>query len=676
MRRMIVLALLTLGVWFGLPVGVPAYAANDCDTLVVDRTSDKVLGDPLEIESAALRLENLGIDVRVRAFEKEPSGSFQTYQKQQVESCASWQGPGGYTKGNLVTLLFSMDRKSYIFYGSNLEAELNDEVDRIRADYMNAEFKNGNFPGAITGTMAEIARVVEAHNNPQPAGPTTVNNEASSGGNALGWVLAAIASLAAVVALGFGGVWLLRARRRRQEELAEAKLSAETAEQDASYAMVALDGFSDSKRGADIIMPSLNEEDQSLLVGLIKEFEALSNEAVTAASNIVDNPSVYSLSKPRKLAEYNRITEAQAEVTRLASEAKATMHRLDDEIESKDREIKEAPKAHDAATSRLASLRAKRDELVAEGYRFNGLDDHFTTTEDQLARAKTELDAKRNGQALDELRACNELLEWADHTLALAPQLRQELTATCGEIRETYKSLKDQTEEAQRVRRDLVNTYTGCDDKLMDDGEAQEILRQVDVLLQNATKYCGMEVQDWKGAQTALGDCSALLTQLSGANERIKARWTLVETLARTLPATLDELDVEIQKVKKKIKGRDGSQTSFERDINACAKTLTRLREFVSARADLLQVGKDAEELADTVKDINRNSKDEHEDSQPTYSSSPSSSGFGTGFGTGYATGSILGSGGGGGIDFGGSSGGSSGGSWGGGDGGSSGGSW
>lgn len=189
MSRRIRVAAATLAVAFAMSLGViPAYAEDveTCTTRVVDRTDDQVL-DVDAVDAAVQETVPTGADIFVRAFEVPPNGGVDAYWAQSWKDCANWRkgtAEDALPKGNIVLIVFGMDRTSAIFYGPAYNEDIGDErVNEIRADMGNF-FRNGDFTGGVINAIEEVALDVDP-NRPEPAQPS----ESAAEPDGTGWLV-------------------------------------------------------------------------------------------------------------------------------------------------------------------------------------------------------------------------------------------------------------------------------------------------------------------------------------------------------------------------------------------------------------------------------------------------------------------------------------------------------
>lgn len=216
---------------------LPAQAATDCNTKVLDSTSKSLL-DKKEVTNTIDQLQTTGADVYVRAFEKTPNGSLEAYYRETVKACGNWAGPDGVApKANLIFVAFGMDHTSVIYYGANWHS-LDQKIDAIRANYLNTGLKAGNYTKAITGTLDAVKSGIQS-----PAGNSQNSSGASNPGPILVIALFVLLGVAVIVLLGLIGRRVYRhvsIKREQQRRHEEAQQSVNTSKEKAEKAFSTL----------------------------------------------------------------------------------------------------------------------------------------------------------------------------------------------------------------------------------------------------------------------------------------------------------------------------------------------------------------------------------------------------------------------------------------------------
>ena len=208
-----------------------AHAAEDpatCTTPVVDNTAAQVL-DVASVEAAVQEANATGADVFVRAFETTPTGTTDGYWQQSIKDCANWRNgnvENGVPKGNMIMVVFGMDRQSGVYFGSGYNDAIgNANANAIRAD-MNEQFRVGNFTDGVVTAIEELAVFTDPdYVAPEPTPPIVIDWAAV--GMVILWVIAALVLLVLLVWTFF----VVKRQRRRayaRYELAELKRTANT----------------------------------------------------------------------------------------------------------------------------------------------------------------------------------------------------------------------------------------------------------------------------------------------------------------------------------------------------------------------------------------------------------------------------------------------------------------
>lgn len=231
--RRISLLLISMLLMGWMSFTLPAQAATDCNTKVLDSTSKSLL-DKKEVTSAIDQLQTTGADVYVRAFEKTPNGSLEAYYREAVKACGNWAGPDGVApKANLIFVAFGMDHTSVIYYGANWHS-LDQKIDAIRANYLNTGLKAGNYTKAITGTLDAVKNGIQS-----PSSNSQNPSAAFDPGPILVVVLFVLLGVVTIVLLGLIGRRVYRhisTKREQQKRYEEARQSVKTCKEKAEQA--------------------------------------------------------------------------------------------------------------------------------------------------------------------------------------------------------------------------------------------------------------------------------------------------------------------------------------------------------------------------------------------------------------------------------------------------------
>ena len=203
--------------FFLLLFAIPTFAqgalvGGDCDSIVTDSPAFK--GRTAEIAQAAQALILQGAEVRVRDVQTSTNTdiSEQTFEK----SCPSWQSATGGRKNTLISLIVaSQSHKSGIYYGGAWHNALDDNWNRIKTDYMNPRFRDGDFAGGMAAALAQLSTRLTASKD-EALHPKTTTNITQEAPVDLSWLWGFLI-LFGLVALALG-LWKLFSSKTAKEE--------------------------------------------------------------------------------------------------------------------------------------------------------------------------------------------------------------------------------------------------------------------------------------------------------------------------------------------------------------------------------------------------------------------------------------------------------------------------
>ncbi len=566
---------LILGCLFGLLI-TPAIvsAADQCSEVIVDTTNDQVLmKERAELLAAVKRLENVGADVRIRAFQSAPDGGLDGYQFTQVKSCPDWQSPGGTTKHNLVVYLFSLDRKSAIFYGSNWNSSMGKNVDRIRADYMNAQFKLGNFSAGVTKSMAESYRVMNEQLHPSPAKVGSSRSIGDSeGGKIFVWLLVAIAGVIAAVVAGFGVRHQLNVRRQRREELLEAEQKAKQVYREANAAIVDLD-TSMAQRTVALTTTNLNEEDATAVLNAWNVVKSAEAQAVILSDTLNMDSFANDPTHPQTLKGYLRIIASYTELlskVNATNEAVAAVEKQCNELRE---EMEKAPETLELIKGQLAETRHLARSLRDEGYKIAADEQLFATVNTHLAAAEGHLATSHYGFAIGELEQADELsqevLAQLRSTKSRHEVLEQRLNWLTDDLR-TRSAI-------QSIMDTVGRRYSrSCwDDLVLPDGVSPEVAQ--DHLA--AAKSClSMKKQEWDQSEQSLDKAQSIVDALNKFFNDVETRLAELDQIAGSCMDTVASLKHRVEEVSADVDGFRGSQGSNQEALRGIRERIQRLQ--------------------------------------------------------------------------------------------------
>lgn len=697
MLRMLRAALATVVVTFCMWPVSPAAADTDiCNVLIIDETSNQVL-DTAAIEEASAELENLGADVRIRAFDVAPLGNLDSYRDEQMNSCSSWRSASGDLKDNLLVFAFSLDRESAIYYGGNFEQSLQSEVDRIRNDHMNAHFRADDFTRGITAAEEESARMIEAHL--YPSNETSESGGGSDFGPAaiiFAWIFGAIVAFV-ILCIVIRVLWQWRQRvLARRLEREKAKVAATKAHDNCDVYAAKWDLSHDTlARSVQLLQGQLPSDDAEELQTLLDAAESAHATAVTQHSDIQHKGMNFDPSRPHDTERYCEIARLYGEAGSQYETALANLDRLDRLTAKLQRDIEQAPvilaeleDSHEAADARC-------DSLIDEGYRVDRTEVDAALLE--LNEAQRHIEGRRPGNALTHLDKAHQLLSSKAAQLDALVRRHSDLQRDLDSLADVYSGAADSLRVAKIGLTSFEEQdHPSCREGLADKVDPlDEVLAEMRHNMADAKACVSMERQDWDEAERLIRQVRSLAERVRSDSAVVTERWAKLEALLVSLPEQLSKIKQRIGAHLRKIRTLKGSQENYERTLEACLTEVTQLQseladempEYFALEGKVADLAKRVSSAVSRSNDADNavkrklRRKKEEEDrkrraARRRRSSSYGSSSSGLGLGSSFGGSSGFGSSGGSSDSWGsGSSGGSSDG-WGGGSSGGSSGGW
>lgn len=415
-----------------------AQPAIDCTSKVADQTAGHKLDIP-KIQAAITQVEHFGADVYVRAFEVTPGGSLDSFWESGLRACPNWRDSAGTTKNNVIFVGFGMDRNSAIFYGSNFQV-LKGSVDGIRANDMNANFREGDFTEGVVDALDSVAADIDPH-RPMAKG--------TDWAPVVKWILIGLGILIAGIALLLGLRGFLRwntQRIRNHNEKLHQQAAAQEAKAEASALLTGAPTNDQLNDDFLIQAAGLPEE----VVG--KHRETLDN--IQASLGVLAQNYNASLLAANMDPSSNKLSTSQ-----YAASAKK-YRAIVDGFEAARKQIGEMEKAiwadkanlsPEGRTKRLAVLNAaiaQLDSMVAE------CSEHFVVDVERKTVAGLEASAEEAQTFLDSGR------DWESHSQLLELERRVEATKAAFAV-----LMADKT-KIVGARQQLVNEVAAAQAKL------------------------------------------------------------------------------------------------------------------------------------------------------------------------------------------------------------------
>lgn len=258
MRRILTaLVAVVLTVGGGLAAAMPAQAATDCASPIVDQ-ANLFKGDTAGIMAARQRLVSRGADVYVRTYTTVRPDVDHVFERI-VADCPTWQHPKGGTKANIIAIMVSVDPRGLaIKSGDDYGLKLDDTdvgSGYIQGSVIAPRFKEGEFSQGVADGFTAVYDLLFPAPPPvsRPTGGGQVErpviperSEPAEPSTPTDWG-SVFAGIGIVVGIVVGGILLfvlvmfLIQRRRENAKLASARRKAKASSEAAGTALSDLD---------------------------------------------------------------------------------------------------------------------------------------------------------------------------------------------------------------------------------------------------------------------------------------------------------------------------------------------------------------------------------------------------------------------------------------------------
>ena len=631
-RRLAVILLTVAGMTFVLPTA--AEAKDSCTAVIVDDTTGRVLGDQKEVKAATQRLIDLGVDVRVRVFDTAPGGDLSEYQADQIAKCSSWRGPGGVLKDNTVTYLVSLDRQSYIYYGSSWNASMDDNAARIRADYMNVNFRNGRYSQGIAAAQKETYKVLDAQLHPRPVPRSEPRSEpvpypypydpadetvpAADDNSSSAAFVVAMKYIGAVLALGaiIAGIFGIHRYRRRQAELLkQSEQLAITANDGAVASLEQIRSSETLKITVDTILTDLNDKDTEAVKATWSKAEAAVSAAFSRNDQITDDSAAFDPRVPHTREEYQEIADAHDDVRQKAEVAATELAKVESLCTSLQKEIDAAPVTLERLKTLLDETKEYDADLTRQGFR-TGTSAAFETADGHLITADEQVASHDYGQAigrLEDLEAlCGRIRSQLDELVQTHSQLvarHQKLSDDLAAATESVDTGKQQLETLQdkyhsACTGDVSNAFDGTDTEL--DLAGKDLSAAADAF--------SMESQEWEEAAMLLTSAELHIQRSLEPCSIITSRTSELKQLSAGAASMLDGLRNAARRTDTSIDARRGSQDGYRKALKGILSDINKLSSVLDdSKPDYVSFKASVATLHDSITEVNNGSAAEHQ---------------------------------------------------------------
>ncbi len=592
---------------------VASQGSASCNYGVLDTTTAHVL-DKYEgpITRALERLETIGVDVRVRAFQTAPDGSLDAYESAQVSSCPSWRGPDGAIKDNLVVFAVSLDHQSAIYYGGNLSV-LASSVDSIRANDMDNQFKLGHFSAGIINAITAVYGDLSSSALPvgnSGTGNSTSNRSTAPIGLVFLWVVLGILM---VLAIAFIDIRVHRSRRRRLENV-KAKSEAVTMHDRALSTLGGITNSDDTKTTVTLILNQLVGDDHLRVSTAWQNAEMLVAQAFAANIPLSDNPAANDPNLARTTEEYQAIMASYQELNRLAFGASAALSTVDKLCTNLQTAMDEAPATLQTMQAQLATTTQAYQQLKADGFLFSA-DAELNKATQAITDAITLIGSHHNGMAIVELVKVQLLCSDVTDRMEVLRQRKKDLEERYDHLSGTTAFVTGQEKNSII---DLLGDLTAHFDASCLTGlpSAAQITHQyttADKALDEAATALHTNPPDWDRAATLLDDAERCLKRYAEMSGKVSDRGSQLAKLESSTPSDIDSVTTTITFLKAATANRRGNQSGHAQNADDLGRRLSFVRSELNDhdKPEYLAISNQLEDIRKAASGIDVASKQE-----------------------------------------------------------------
>lgn len=504
----------------------------DCTSKVVDDADALSAEMEAQAADAAARLERIGADPYVRFVGSfAPSASIDAYEQELVRACSTYhsQTPGE-RKNNLVLLIVALDeRRAVLAWGERWDAALEDEADRIRADFLNPNLRDGEYGLAAAETLDEVASGIDAELHPSRS-PWWL-------------VLYALAGLAILGAAGFAA-W--RYRRAVGRRAATRKLAIDARTEAASAIAEVGTAHDELGRALEIAALAVGPEEASELDDRSEKATAAVEKA-TELYSALHGPN-WDPDRRHSTDELEKIAAAYGAASQAAGLAQAEIAAAT-ELTSELTELSERlPADIEAADVLLATAVTARESAGKARYRVVTADDLSARAAGLLAEARAAGAQKRvraGAAAASEAKAlAQEARDWCYGLPELRAGLEKDAEALEGRI----SDVSAKTPGAAQVF-ELVSAAFAEDSWRPVRGNGSAAEQRIAFAAharEEAVAAATMERQNWEASRAAIESGDAALDEAEKRLEAIHAMRDALERAKADAPQEVEAAAADI----------------------------------------------------------------------------------------------------------------------------------
>jgi len=632
MKSRILLAgiVLALSVVMGRPIQAQTSA---CDTVVIDDA--QVFGDGISrVQDAADKLMKLGADVRVRTIQTDgDAGNLDNYADRVMTACASWRGPDGNYKNNMIAVFVSMEHEDGLFVGDDWKDSIGPNWKRIEADLMAPKFSEGDFAGGFVSGMEEIARLVNLQVHPPTAVPQqqvpnvvviipTTQQEVRSETpppdlsglwNVLLWIVG-------LAILGLAGYYAFKAVTKYLEILGKTRV----AQQKAKIQKVAAASRVNTWDGKlQPVQAKLADLQQRVAPGDLQPITSQVNTSVQIANQAAEkfyeqNHSAGDPNVPRlTIQEYLNIAGAFEDILQDMGKAEGILSQAEMRIDQLVEYIAQAPKAVEKLQGLITGAETHIQTIAGKGYKVEKYLGVLSEAKKSLAEVQKAIAAKKYGLAMKLANTTSDQVAAAVGDAESLPQKIQALQNLLRQVKTRNESVKSAIAAGKAIFDAITSQYAETLwNSIKGNGtEATKRVISVDTAIPTVEQYLKMEVQEFDQAETLLKQMVEALDQADSYMRSISSLQDHLKELRRSAPSEILSAQNDIKAAEAYIEQYDPDiAESLEKDLVENQQLLDTAREMLKQETpNYVQIVKIAQKANSVADNILAEARSEHE---------------------------------------------------------------
>ncbi len=500
--------------------------ADECSSIVWDPEGMFGSGKSRIEASAQAFEEKFGANVRMHMV-KDFAGysSFNTYIQHLRDSCDVWSDDGS---GKLVSLVVSFGKRDIGLYYWNLwKTELDPYSKHIRDDKVAPFLKAGDFSGAFTIALDEIAKVLDApapavhvpqsnvaHETLRVPPPTVIVQKEAIDMSGLWMVLKLFLFAAVFAVIGTIVSMFFRNKKREREARSAAQRKAQSMKVQCSKLINELKlPIARSKSLVNSLVKVVDADDIVVVAELFAVAEKTYGNAARTYAGLPSkmDPNTENLSVP----EYVTIAKTYGEILELLADVRAQSNTIEQQVVQLKKRISEAPGRISYVEHIIAGVIAEVDAVEQNGYRVVPMRARLENVKDMLQQAQTALGERRYN---DVFTFCDS----AETEAGIASLNAANLSELQGNIISQIALTEDDVKKVHEIIALGKETFLAVSKEYLASAwmpvrgngtEAENAVIDAMQLLQQASQFSTIEEQRWEQAQELLDQSKLLIAR-------------------------------------------------------------------------------------------------------------------------------------------------------------------